>query len=291
MIITRLQGGMGNQMFQYAFGRALALRNKVSLGLDISFLLDRTPRLKGITFRNYMLDVFNIQGRVVAQSEIPVQYRVSKGFFGIYINYIIRKFLKPKGVEKSTAFDSSIFDLGANAYLNGFWQSEKYFKNIEDIIRADFSLKIPLSDTVRTIAEKIQCCDAVSIHVRRGDYVTTKNGRDVLGACSLEYYVEAISLIRKKVPNPTFFVFSDDIEWCREHIVTGDNTTFISGQDYEDLTLMSMCKHNIIANSTFSWWGAWLNSNKNKMVIAPQKWYNDLSYSSENLIPEDWIHL
>lgn len=291
MIIVKLKGGMGNQMFQYALGRALSIKYGVPLGLDLAFLLDRTPR-SNFTFRNYDLDVFKIKADIVPQSKIPFIYRKFKSKIGLLIDFLRRKYFKLPGVEKKFNFDSSILNIGPNAYLDGYWQTEKYFNNIEDVLRSEFSIKVDLSIEAINICEKIKSCEAISLHIRRGDYYSNKNTNEILGLCPLSYYKDAVNLIIQKVKNPSFFIFSDDIDWCKNNLKI-DNTLFFVGglKDYEDLILMSKCKHNIIANSSFSWWGGWLNSNKNKIVIAPKKWYNSKNFNSEDLIPDYWIKI
>ena len=291
MVTVKLKGGMGNQMFQYAIGRALSLRYNVPLGLDLSFLLDTTPRLK-FTFRNYDLDVFNINAEIVQSSKIPFVNRMVKGKIGQAFD-ILRRFLSfDKGVEKSFNFNSLIFNIGPNAYLDGYWQSPKYFESIEDIIRKDFTLKSELPINIRNLMEVIEKENSVCIHVRRGDYVGNK-AHEVVGS---EYYDKAIEKMRSLTKIDKIYVFSDDIKWCEENMKFEYPVMFVgdeyAGQKAEGhLMLMKSCRNFIIPNSTFSWWGAWLGDSKDKIVIVPKQWFGDSSINSDDLIPKDWIRI
>ena len=291
MVTVKLKGGMGNQMFQYAIGRALSLRYNVPLGLDLSFLLDTTPRLK-FTFRNYDLDVFNINAEIVQSSKIPFVNRMVKGKIGQAFD-ILRRFLSfDKGVEKSFNFNSLIFNIGPNAYLDGYWQSPKYFESIEDIIRKDFTLKSELPINIRNLMEVIEKENSVCIHVRRGDYVGNK-AHEVVGS---EYYDKAIEKMRSLTKIDKIYVFSDDIKWCEENMKFEYPVMFVgdeyAGQKAEGhLMLMKSCRNFIIPNSTFSWWGAWLGDSKDKIVVAPKQWFGGESMSSEDLIPKEWIRI
>lgn len=291
MIITKLKGGMGNQMFQYATGRALSIKNNTKLGLDLTFLLDRIPR-PNFTFRDYDLDVFNIDALIVPQSEIPFIHRLFKGKFGIFFDLIKRKFIKPIGVEKSFNYDSSILDLKGDVYLDGYWQSQKYFENIEDIIRKDFILKDEISLNIKNLMEVIQKENSVCIHVRRGDYVGNKV-HEIVGK---EYYDKGLALISKKIKIDKLYVFSDDIKWCEENMkfefpVMFVGEEYVGQKDEGHLVLMKSCKNFIIPNSSFAWWGAWLSSYKDKIVIVPKQWFGDNSINSDDLIPKNWIRI
>ncbi len=180
-------------------------------------------------------------------------------------------------------------------YLQGYWQSEKYFKDIEKIIRDDFTFSEEPDYQNKQMADTIKCCEAVSLHVRRGDYVSNPVTTEYHGICSEDYYRRAVREVERYCKNPQFFVFSDDPSWAKENLETGYPTTIIdfngSEKDYEDLRLMSLCQHHIIANSSFSWWGAWLSWNPQKIVIAPKKWFNRPEINTQDLIPESWIRI
>ena len=271
MIIVNIIGGLGNQMFQYAIGKALSLKSKQKLKLDLT-------SFKNYPLRNFELDVFKIDPEIASTEEIS-QVKQNK------LNF----------TEKYFHFDSEILDLNQSAFLVGYWQSEKYFINYKNIILKEFILKNELSHQSNQFQKIIESTVSVSLHIRRGDYVTNPTTNSVHGTCSLAYYKNAVSLISNRLKDPHFFIFSDDLDWAKENLDFIDNITFVELDenipDYEEMYLMSQCKHNIIANSSFSWWGAWLNQNVDKIVIAPQKWFEDETINTNDLIPDSWIRL
>lgn len=290
MIITRLQGGMGNQMFQYALGRALSIKNNVPLGLDLTFLLDRTP-IPNFTFRDYNLDDFNIQATIVSQKDIPFLYRkYSLGIFMRYIDYLRRKLINTPGKEKKDyCFDSTILTLGHNTYLEGWWQNPRYFNDISDIIRADFTLKNP-STKIQELIKDIKSKNSICLHMRRGDYLN-KNHHIVLDE---QYYKDALTIINKKEPIDCIYVFDrDDIDWCKKHLKFNYNIIYIENDINmaECVTLMSSCRHFIMANSSLSWWAAWLGNYSEKIVVAPKKWIDNVDINTDDLIPSGWIRI
>jgi hypothetical protein len=290
MIVVNLMGGLGNQMFQYALGRRLALHHKTKLFLDCTFLNTETPL--HIT-REYELDIFNIHAQIATERELkkfnPSNRIVSKlqqRFPGLFPFKLIH--------EKSHAFNNSILTAPNNSWLNGFWQTEKYFIDIEDRIRSDFEFKSPLHGTNKKLAEKIRSCESVSIHVRRGDYTNPK-ALAFHGICTTDYYYKAIEALSKKIIIQELFLFSDDTSWVKQNMRFSLPVTYIdhnTGKNsFEDMRLMSLCKHNIIANSSFSWWGAWLNTYKNKTVIAPINWILDKQVDTTDVVPKNWLQL
>lgn len=294
MIIVRLQGGMGNQMFQYALGRVLAIKNNVPLGLDLTFLLDRTPMPSYFTFRDYNLGDFNIEATIVSKKDIPFLYRkYNFGIFMRYIDFIRRRLLSTEGKEKKGyVFDSAILELGPNAYLEGWWQNPTYFENIKDVIRKDFTLKNLPSNNIQILANEISKTNSLCIHVRRGDYVGNKNHEIV----DKEYYTKGIEYISKIIRIEKIYVFSDDIEWCKNNFSFDFQTMFVGGEyvgkkDEGHIYLMSLCKNFIITNSSFSWWAAWLGTNPKKIVIAPKQWLPDITVDTNGLIPDNWIKI
>lgn len=279
MIITKLIGGLGNQMFQYAAGRQIAVANNTQLKLDITGYDHQV----GITPREYGLGVFNIQAAPAGKSEIW-RHRLTMA--------ILRHHkIQQKDIHNIRQF----LTLPDNSYLEGYWGSEKYFSDIEDIIRKDFTPKNKPDKATIELIQRIKNCNSVSVHVRRSDYVMDKKTHDFHGVCGLGYYKKSILLITKKVTNPSFFIFSDDPNWCKVNLRLQSSTIYVThnlgNKDYEDVRLMSTCKHNIIANSSFSWWGAWLNKNKDKIVIAPKKWFREPSINTKDLIPQSWIKI
>ena len=292
MVIVKLTGGMGNQMFQYALGRCLAYKNNTSLELDIIGF----GAIESDTPRKYELDVFGISALIAAPDEIKKMrgrektrlertiYRLSDGLIPIYGRRHI--------VERHFYFDPGILNLRSDFYLDGYWQSEKYFKDIEGIIRKEFTVKAAPDFANKEIADKISKCNAVSIHIRRGDYAYSPATNEYHGLCSLSYYENAVNIITKNVNEPSFFIFSDDPEWVKENLKLKYPVFYVdhNGPEkaYEDMRLMSLCKHHIIANSSFSWWGAWLSANSQKIVVAPKKWFNNPKIDAGDLIPQTW---
>lgn len=274
MIIVNLIGGLGNQLFQYAAGRALSAHLGVPLKFDVSWF-------KNSTNRKYLLNNFNIKGEIASQKEIEKlnPEGLKKLFFK---NHVF--------IEPSHDYYVDFFNLPDNTYLDGdgHWQSYRYFEKIESIIRKDITLKNPLPESGNELAQKINQSNSVSVHIRRADYLAPKNLK-LIGLCTPEYYKDAIKLINQKVKNPQFFVFSDDLEWSKT-LPFGVNTTYVDSslglKDYEEFMVMSKCKHNILANSTFSWWAGWLNNNPNKIIVAPKNWF--ISRDTSDLIPTSW---
>jgi hypothetical protein len=289
MIIVQLIGGLGNQLFQYATARRLASIHNVPLKIDIT-------RFFSYTLHSYSLHAFNIIENLAGEEDL---IRVQKPFsteLKSPLKIIKTKLYRMDPIisvrEKHFHFNPEILNLPDNTYLEGYWQSEKYFKDVEKIIRNELTFKIPPDPINKEFGDKILSVNSVSLHIRRGDYVTDPITNETHGVCDIEYYQKAIGEIVKIVANPHFFVFSDDPEWAKSHIKIDAPTEYVthndSSKNYEDIRLMSMCHHNIIANSSFSWWGAWLNSNPRKMVIAPKKWFRKPDINTEDLIPESW---
>jgi len=292
MIITQLTGGLGNQMFQYAIGRHLSCMHKVPLKLDIS-------GFREYTLRTYRLSHFAIPEDFASDFDIEnVKFHNHTGLLRA-LDSLTSRFqpynLKNVYKEPFFPYDPNILKCKNHVYLEGYWQTEKYFKEIEEIIRRDFTIVDEPDLRNKTMAEQIRKSESVSIHIRRGDYVTNPTTNAYHGTCSEDYYKKAIQIIKNHIHQPQFFIFSDDPTWVREHLDTGYPTVFVDfngpDKDYEDLRLMSLCQHHIIANSSFSWWGAWLCRNIEKIVIAPKKWFNKPDINTKDLIPDTWIQL
>lgn len=291
MIIVKLRGGLSNQMFQYAAGRRLAHIHNTELKLDIGCYLhppsDATPR-------NFELDKFCVKFSIASKNELIGLDGIKRTPIVDLPIAIFRKF-KPLAKfisEKHFHFDESVLHLNNNVCLFGYWVSEKYFKDIESIIRKEFVLKNVLAGINKKTAQIISDCNSVSVHVRRGDYVSNQKINLIHGTCGVEYYIKCFEFICQRVKNPVFFVFSDDIKWAKENFPKDKQFHFIennTGLDScEDIRLMSLCKHNVIANSGFSWWGAWLNNNQNKIVCSPAKWFNNTDYNTKDVVPFGW---
>lgn len=293
-VVVKLMGGLGNQMFQYATGRALADYHHVALKLDITgYEEDR--------LRKYELSMMNIRADIATPKElmaIGIQSDtkllwapfVKKIFSGKRFNHRSLYFK-----EKSFVFDPEMRNLKTPIYLDGYWQSERYFSDIFSALQSDFSLKTSFDKSNKSMLDQIICSNAVSLHVRRGDYVSNPTTSQYHGVCSLDYYRAAIDYMAKNTVNPHFFVFSDDMQWVADNLRIDHPRTLVqeNGADRGavDMALMKSCRHHIIANSSFSWWGAWLNPFREKIVVAPKRWFNQSNIDTKDLLPEKWVKL
>ena len=289
MVISYIIGGLGNQMFQYAAGRALSLERNESLHLDIS-------GFNGYTLHQgfELSRVFVCPAVIASKTEIRdiLGWQHLPGIKRILARPSIEVFRRNGFVvEPHFHYWQEISQIPHNCYLAGYWQSEKYFQAYASKIRADFTFKLPMTDINTKLAEQITQVNAVSLHVRRADYVSSAKNNSMYGVCSLDYYQAAIAYISERVINPQFFIFSDDMAWVKDHLNVGMTCQYIEhnqgSESYIDMRLMSLCRHHIIANSSFSWWGAWLSANPEKIVVRPKKWFvNDNNIV--DLIPFDW---
>lgn len=278
MIIVTLMGGMGNQMFQYALGRSLSIKYNTELKIDLSFL-NRRDMGSGFVYRDYDLDLF----RVVEDFNVNPNGNVMRADEP-YFHYS----------EDMMSAISQILPM-TNLQLNGYWQTPKYFKDIENIIRLDFQFKDKVENSedssIREMYNLIKNTNSVMINVRRADYLNS-NFHGVMGN---DFIMNGVDIIKSKVENTHFFIFSDDIEWCKENIKL-DNMTLVD-HNYKGhkfgyyLQLMTTCRHFIIPNSTFAWWAAWLNNSPEKIVIAPKQWFTDSNINTNDIIPSDWIRI
>ena len=288
MIIVKLMGGLGNQLFQYAAGRSLAHAKQTELFIDPTFYDNQSGNIEK---RNYSLEAFNIKPAFATKAELN---KFDKPGLFLKVSDKLRPYYKKRYYfEQHFHFDTNFFQSASSSVLVGFWQSEKYFHQISDVIRKDFTLTGELSAKTKELQQVIANSNSVSIHIRRGDYVKNPETLRNHGVCEIDYYEAAMKLIAENVSNPDYFVFSDDIAWVKENLTVNRPVTFVNHNDgnhaYEDMYLMSQCKHNIIANSTFSWWAAWLNNNANKIVIAPKKWFNEFNGNTKDLFPAGWM--
>jgi hypothetical protein len=292
VIIVNIIGGVGNQLFQYAFARSLTDKRGCLSKLDISGF-SRYYKL-----HNYSLNHFNIQGVFSSPQEANRFRPINRSLLKIYsIFQSFRPKLRQKYFKERNwfVFDSDVFRVNTPVYFDGYWQNEKYFKEIERDIREELTFKTPPNEENILAMRKIKQVNAVSIHFRRGDYVASFFSRKIQAVCNLEYYRKAVELIGSKIQNPHFFAFSDDPNWVKENFKTNFPVTYLTHnnaeKNYEDLRLMSLCNHHIIPNSSFSWWGAWLNPNPEKIVIAPMSWSNLPGVDSSNATPLSWLRL
>ena len=289
MIVMNLMGGLGNQLFQYALGRHLSIKLNRPLALDISgFAAD--------PLRNYRLDSFKITAQLVSPRTSSPQEKILDRFRDPK-NPLNRFFQQKYSIIRENGFpyQAEILNSPDHSYLDGYWQTEKYFKSIEEIIRTDLTLTQDLPPHLQSVAKQIQDTNSVSIHVRRGDYASNPTTTAYHGLYSVEWYMNAIDHLQASISAAHFFIFSDDYEWVTANLKLSGPFTFIKpspdGQEAQDLFLMSLCKHNITANSSFSWWAAWLNRNSHKKVIAPSRWFVGGHSDTKDLLPQGWLAL
>ena len=288
MIVVRLMGGLGNQLFQYAAGRHLAHLNNAPLFVDSSFLNSTTDNT---TPRNYELGSFNVISKIADEKLLDSFHGSEFSAAERILTKIISLGKYNKYKYDEYGFDEHLLELRGNYYLRGFFQSEKYFKNIKEIIKQELTVKeefIP-KDTELIYAIKNQ--NSVAIHIRRGDYIRNLSSMEAHGLCSKDYYTKSIEFMKRELGNDLhFYLITDDAKWVQQEMKWEINATLIENKStIEDFYLMSLCKHNIIANSTFSWWAAWLNNNPDKKVILPKHWLNNLLSESIEIAPKNWI--
>ena len=290
MIIVQLIGGLGNQLFQYALGKKLAIKNNCDLLLDLRYLDNQTATATH-TPRKLEIGYFNTNYKLLSNDLLK---NISPSFdLMSRINTFIRTLGDIRKVKwEKSSFHPQILDVKAGSFLKGYFQDERYFKDIRDVLLKDIVAKQKPTDQNAFYLDKIINTESVAIHIRRGDYANNPHIQAHHGLLPLSYYQHAMKVISDRIQHPHFFVFSDDIEWARENIVADSPITFVSGNqgntNYMDLELMRHCKHFIIANSSFSWWGAWLGTAEDKTVVAPKHWFNKEAAIE---LPEEWIRL
>jgi len=275
-VVVKLMGGLGNQMFQYAIGKKISLEYDKELILDKTFLLRRDL---DITYRDFDLDIFNINNKIVENFVVTNDYKVLD---------------EPFNAPNMTNSIKNI-NTNENIYVSGFFQKEYYFKDIRTQILKDFDISIQ-DDYIKKLESDILSSNSICINVRRGDYVTNQNTNNFHGFHGVEYINKSISEITKKIKNPMFYIFSDDIDWCVNNLKI-DYPHFFVDHTYKGnkfssyLKLMSSCKNFIIPNSTFAWWATWLNQNEEKIVYVPNNWFNVNYMNTDGLIPLNWNKL
>lgn len=289
MIVVQLQGGLGNQMFEYAAGRALAERTGGELYLDAGGL-EEDP------LRGYALGGFRLESHFAAPEEVR---RLAE-----FRNTVFRKILWKLHLSRRTenpavlrervtqGLDERIFRAGRDTYLQGYWQNEGYFEDFEKVIRQCFAFRQEPQGKNAVLARRIRDSEnPVAVHIRRGDYLLPKN-MGYHGLCDLDYYGRAMQRMESRLEGVEYFVFSDDPAWAESNLQSSAPLTVVNHNDpeqgaHEDLRLMSLCRHHIIANSSFSWWGAWLGEKPGQRVIAPQRWFADPERPND-IVPERW---
>lgn len=327
MIIVRTNGGLGNQMFQYAAAKRLAHKHNTILKLDISDLVN------GYGHHIYGLSVFNIKENFASTADI-IRYFPAEGLKRLSTKAVGRKLTNlsvgrilrhkaeslkrryhnydpcsKEGVslmegrvlsQRFFHFDPEVLDAPDNVYMTGSFLSEKYFEDIKELIMQEFTFKPEESDEDKKVYEKINDTESVSIHIRRGEVVEESQNQATYNFIHDDYYNACIDYIASNIRNPYFFVFSDDMDWVKTNFKISFPTHYVdhnydsidyridSGTDFQDMRLMSQCKHNIITNSTFSWWGAWLNPNPEKIVCAPKEFVRIWNFDNKDIVPDEW---
>lgn len=285
MLVISCGGGLGNQMFQYAFYLNQKYNIKENVKFDLSWFNDNHIH------NGYELErVFNIKVDYATIDDLKVSGKpisvIDKIKNKIFIN---KQYYANRNPKEAIMYLPKIVER-RKGYLFGCWQSEKYFINHAKEVREAFVFKLPLDNKNKKIKEKILSENSISIHIRRGDYLKNENSI-FQNICTLNYYKNSIEYIEKNISNPSYYIFSNDIEWCKK-IFNIKNVTYVdwnNGNDsYKDMQLMSYCKHNIIANSSFSWWGAWLNNNSQKIVCVPERWFDLDGCGTNDIAPAEW---
>lgn len=294
MIYVKIHYGLGNQMFQYAFARMLSIEYSINFKLDTTFYESQNLYSSSI-LREYQLSVFKMKP-LIAESEEVYKFTTPSFFqrkkrilFSSFSPYKFQNFI----IENDRYISHNLLNLKNDIYLHGYWQDERYFKSIEHIIRDDFIFVNKPNECNNKYLDLINNSNSVSIHIRRTDFISDVNFYKTRGICDVAYYMKAIEYIKMHVHDPHFLIFSDDLDWVRNNILFNNKHTYINcnsiNNGFDDMRLMSFCKFHIIANSSFSWWGAWLSNYPEKIVIAPLVWKK--INTSIKCVPDNWIRL
>lgn len=284
MITIELKGGMGNQMFQFAFAKHLSLKYNQAVEFDLRFL-KRRDLGENMVYRNYDLDIFQLSESFL--EEAPVKFKSIEEPHFHYSPSVL--------ATADKALSAGFLKKPKNIFIQGYWQSPKYFQEHWKEIAPYFNFKDSVLDNdsanYKKLVADIQTSNSVMINFRRADFVEN----DFHGVKDMDYVKEAISILQKTEQDLRFFIFSDDIEWCKNNVHL--ENSFIVDHSFKGpkfshyLELMKICKHFIIPNSTFAWWAAFLNENPNKKVIAPIEWFGDKTINTQDIIPEDWVRI
>lgn len=286
MVIIKIMGGLGNQMFQAALYKSMEIEGK-AVKADLTHIKKYGNNHNGYELQKvFGLDLVEASEKEVkklADLQLTILGRVKRKLGGIRkaTHYLEQTYeYKPEVLETNTI------------YLEGYWQTEKYFRNIREEILEMFTFPYMEASKNKNCASEILSNESVAVHIRRGDYLSGDNIDNYGNICTKAYYKSAVNYIKSRVSHPVFYVFSDEVEWVKENFDFG-NVKFVNwnagSNSYLDMQLMSLCRHQIIANSTFSWWAAWLNQNSDKIVIMPEKWMNHIE--NPDIVCEGWIRL
>lgn len=303
MIITWLTGGLGNQMFQYAAGMALAEKHRTVLKLDVSWFGSEA----GYEAHNrYALSCLNIVEQFATADEIrrvrggPLtrteRWSVAAARALRFHQYADRLGTAGNWHRPPTfAFYPAFLEQPDNTYLNGMFQSEKFFASVADTLRLHFSFRYPALPEVAATAARIRSGPSAAVHFRRGDYARNPKFAREMGVLDLDYYHAAVKLLRERSPGATLYIFSDDIEAVAREFKPDGPHEFVRcvahWHPHDKIRLMSLCDHIAIANSTFSWWAAWLNPSPAKLVVAPEPWFLESPHDISDLVPANWTRL
>jgi hypothetical protein len=294
MIYVKLLGGLGNQMFQYAMGRKLSILHQSSMRFEVDGLK------AGEDIRTtYELGIFNIPKIDFAKREEIFPFRRKTIFKSEFLCQVVNYLQKRSMIVESGHLPFSqkfVDDSTTNCYVRGLWQTEKYFNDVQQTIRGDFEFKEPLDGKNLELANiLLNEPAAVSLHVRRGEFANDPKYAALIGTCDVNYFKSAMEIFVQRIGTARYIVFSDDLDWVKSQQFLPDSAIYVDynqkANHFRDMQLMSLCKHNIISNSTFSWWGAWLNKNPNKVVVAPKKWFAGWEHDTRDLIPDSWVRI
>ena len=289
MIIVKIFQGLGNQLFQYSLSRSLQLRHGVQVKLDLTWFDEYSEH------RPFGLDKFNTKFEIATQKEInQVKNGIYPNKLSQLLNNKLSRFKKyyhqPYFKEDLSKLDSNILKINSRTYVEGYFSSDYFFKDYRGILLKEITLINQPNEVNQNWIRKIKSSNSVALTVRRGDFI----GNPLHDVCDINYFHTAINEVTKHVENPVFFIFSDDLKWTKENLKI-DKEHFLMGHNYpnfyEDMRLISNCKHHIIPNSTFSWWGAWLADYPGKIVVAPKTWLNSASIDYSYFLPKDWIKI
>lgn len=284
-VIARIEGGLGNQLFQYAAARSLADRLGCELALDL-----RSLALNGD--RPYQLDLYRIRADVADAAMLRTLPDWRSTRWGRLRADLSQRmpglFAYPVFWPSSFAFDGRFERITRPVYLVGYWQTEKYFVWNRACLLQDLELALPMAPS--PILNDIKSCSSVALHIRRGDYVSNAAAAQFHGLCDLAYYQKAVSELKQKISDVHVYVFSDEPDWARQHLKLPVPTFFVEANPgHIDLELMRYCKHHVVANSSFSWWGAWLCESNGQSVYAPKRWFADPETNTSDVVPSHWI--
>jgi hypothetical protein len=290
-VVAKLKGGLGNQLFQYAVARAISVAENKRLLFDTGYFnLDYK--------RQYMLDRFHIPQRFIGGKESmllrfsldprrQILRRLAKTVAPGFVFNVIH--------DRECGFQPDVFGHRESLWLEGYWQSETYFQNATEVVTRELRPGAPVTGPASAMLEDIQRSLSVCVHVRRGDYAADPEVNRIHGLCQPEYYDRAARYILSLLCDPVFFVFSDDFAWVRQNIRLPGKCILAdfggSQSDLCDFELMRACKHFVLANSSFSWWAAWLAESPNKIAVAPQKWFADPRLSLVDPVPKSWVRM